>query len=174
MVAATLGAIGAATAAPLQIDMQQSRIAVQVKATVNFTGELQKYDVKIDCDNHAALPGRADVSFDFKDLKTGKDGRDKDMLKWLEYTNFPTATFHLTGWRQDGANNVALGDFTLHGVTKSIEMPATVTHQGQSWDITGEAPIDYQDFKLPHIRKALMFSVDPKLKVTFHIVGKTQ
>jgi hypothetical protein len=49
-----------------------------------------------------------------------------------------------------------------------------VTHDGASWDIDGEAAINYEDYQLPHIRKALVFSVDPGLKVTFHVVGKTE
>lgn len=94
------------------------------------------------------------------------------MLKWLEYTANPKATFALTGWQQSGTTNLAVGELTIHGVKKSIQMPATVKNTDGSWDIAGEANFDYRDFNLPKIRKMLLLVVDPHLKVMFHLVGK--
>lgn len=174
LMSAMLSALAAAaTASPLEIDSHQSKIAVSVSATAHsFAGQLQKYDARIECDAQAALPTKADVSFNFADLKTGNTSRDEAMLKWLEYTNSPTASFHLTGWKQNGATNIALGELTLHGVSKEIQMPAVIKHDGDAWDISGEAEFDHRDFKLSRIRKALILTVDPHLKVTFHLVGK--
>jgi polyisoprenoid-binding protein YceI len=94
------------------------------------------------------------------------------MLKWLEYTTNPKATFTLTGWQQNGTTNLAVGELTIHGVKKSIEMPVIAKNTGDNWDITGEADFDYRDFELPKIRKMLLLVVDPHLKVTFHLIGK--
>jgi polyisoprenoid-binding protein YceI len=173
-VLATLSAFAVlAKAAPLEIDFAKSKITVLVDATAHsFTGTLESYDARIECDPEADLPARTDVSFNFLALKTGNPKRDAAMLEWLEYTNQPTASFHLTGWKQNGTTNISLGDLTIHGVKRGIEMPAVVKHEGDTWKISGEACFDHRDFGLPRIRKALLLTVNPQLKVTFHLVGK--
>ena len=78
----------------------------------------------------------------------------------------------MTGWQQSGTTNLAVGELTIHGVKKSIQMPVTAKNINGIWDITGEADFDYRDFNLPKIRKMLVLVVDPHLQVTFHLVGK--
>jgi polyisoprenoid-binding protein YceI len=166
------GLIGIAGAAPLEVDYKQSKIDVAVTATVDsFVGHLEKYEASVDCDAVTNLPTKAAVSFNFSDLKTGNPDRDVEMLKWLETSN-PKSTFALTGWQQSGTTNLAVGELTIHGVKKSIQMPVTAKNTGGTWDITGEANFDYRDFNLPKIRKMLVLVVDPHLQVTFHLVGK--
>ena len=164
--------VGMAGAAPLEVDYKQSKIDVAVSATIDsFVGHLEKYEATVDCDSSANLPNKAGVSFNFSDLKTGNPDRDVEMLKWLESTN-SKATFALTGWQQSGTTNLAVGELTIHGVKKSIQMPVTAKNINGIWDITGEADFDYRDFNLPKIRKMLVLVVDPHLQVTFHLVGK--
>ena len=167
------GVAATAGAAPLEIDYQQSKIDVAVSATVDsFVGHLEKYEASVDCEAAASLPTKAGVGFTFSDLKTGNPDRDIEMLKWLESTANPKATFALTGWQQSGSTNLAVGELTIHGVKKSIQMPVVAKNTDGAWDITGEAAFDYRDFNLPKIRKMLVLVVDPHLKVTFHLVGK--
>jgi polyisoprenoid-binding protein YceI len=163
----------AADGARLEIDPGQSRIEVAVTCTVDsFVAHLEKYQAAVECDRAADLPAKADVSFDFADLKTGEKGRDAAMLKWLGHDAKPTALFHLTGWELAGTTNIALGDLTIHGVTVAVRMPVTIKHAGEARDISGQAVFRYVDFKLPKIRKALLLTVDPKLKVSFQLSGK--
>jgi polyisoprenoid-binding protein YceI len=162
-----------ASAAPLEINPQQSKVEVAVSCTIDsFVGHLEKYQAIVDCDPTVALPVKADVSFNFADLKTGNKDRDAAMLKWLEYDTNQTAAFHLTGWHQAGITNIALGQLMIHGVTMPVQMPVVVKHADTAWDISGETIVNYSDFKLPKIRKALLLTVDSKLKVMFHLMGK--
>ncbi len=164
---------GPVMAVPLKLDYNQSRINVAVSATIDsFVGRLQKYQATIDCSSGHRLPGKAKVAFDFADLKTGNPDRDAAMRQWLGYDANPTASFVLTGWKQNGTTNLALGDLTIHGVQKAITMPVTVINTGNRWDISGEADLDYRDFNLPIIHKMLVLTVHPNLKVTFHLAGR--
>ncbi len=173
LAASFTGYVAAAGATPLAVDYQQSKIDVAVSATIDsFTGHLDKYAATIDSDGTTNLPDKAEVSFNFSDLKTGKPDRDAEMLKWLEYAANPKATFVLNSWKQSGSINLAVGELTIHGVKKSIAMPVVATNVSDTWDISGEADFDYRDFNLPKIRKMLVLVVDPHLKVTFHLVGK--
>jgi polyisoprenoid-binding protein YceI len=169
---ALLLAFNPAHAEKLSLDTQQSKIEAAVKATSDsFVGELATYQADIDCASDSDLPDKASVSFDFKDLKTGNPSRDKAMLKWLDYSTTPSCNFILTGWKTVGATNLASGTITIHGVKKDIEMPVTVKHSGNHCDITGTAELNYRDFNLPIIRKMLMFTVNPHLRVSFHLAG---
>ncbi len=164
---------GAATGAVLLIDPSQSKIEVAVSSTASsFTAKLQKYQAAIEHDAAKPLPTKAELTFDFKDLKTGVEGRDAHMLKWLEYSKHPKASFRLTSWKENGQEPLAQGELTIHGVQRIIQLPVTVNQRNGVYEIEGAVGLDYRDFGLPRIRKALVFSVDPKLEIKFRLVGK--
>ena len=157
------------------VDRARSQITVAVVSTLhNFTGNLTNYQVKIQCDTNEVLPYVADVTFDFKDLKTGDPDRDKDMLKWLGYPTNSAVVFNLTGWKRDGTNTTAKGEMTMHGVKKPVEILVTVTTDHDNYDIVGSMQLDYRDFGLPVIRKMMMLKVDPQVTVRFHLAGKLE
>lgn len=169
---ALLLALNCALAEKLSLDSQQSKIQVAVSATIDsFVAHLAKYQVSIDCATNSELPDKAEVSFDFKDLKTGNPNRDQAMLKWLDHSATPSCNFVLTGWKTVGATNFAAGTITIHGIKKKVEMPVSVERSGNHCDISGTANLNYQDFNLPIVRKMLLLTVDPHLNVSFHLVG---
>ena len=160
-------------AALLQIDPGQSGIEVAVKSTAaSFIARLEKYQAVIEFQSTQELPSKADLSFDFKDLKTGVQGRDSHMLHWLEYSKNPTASFHLKTWHVENGQAYAVGELTIHAVQREIRLPVVVKHQGETYDIQGSTELDHRDFGLPKIRQALLFTVDPHLKIKFHLVGR--
>ena len=161
-----------ASPAPLEIDPRRSSVEVDVSSTVDsFVGRLEKYQAVIEGDPKVALPTRAELSFDLADLKTGNKDRDAAMLKWLHYESHRTASFQLTGWKQKGGVNMALGQLTINGVRVEVEMLTAVNHHDAEWDISGQTVVDYLSFDLPKIRKALVLTVDPHLTIKFHLVG---
>jgi polyisoprenoid-binding protein YceI len=174
LLTAGIAAAAASTSAgQLEIDPQQSKVEVAISSTFDsFVGHLEKYQATVECNPATALPSKAEVSFDFADLKTGDKDRDAAMLKWLEYSSNQTASFHLTGWDKTGTTNIALGDLKIHSVTVAVKMPVSVKQLDGVWDISGQTMVNYIDFKLPKIRKALVLTVNPKLKVKFHLLGK--
>jgi polyisoprenoid-binding protein YceI len=162
------GSLSLGVAETLVIDPATSRIEVAVSATIDsFVGVLEKYECSVEVQPSNPLPTKADVKFDFKDFKTGNVKRDAAMLDWMTYTNNPGATFCLTGWKKDGDRDLAVGEFTLHGVKKTIEMPVQVKAENGQWTITGSADINHVDYGLKKIRKFALLTVDPKLKISF-------
>jgi polyisoprenoid-binding protein YceI len=174
VLSAALAALSSTVVAGLlEIDTQQSKFEVTVNATLHsFVCHLDRYDAAIDCHSDVTLPAKADFSFDFADLKTGNTNRDAAMLGWLGYDATPKASFHLTGWQQTGTNTVALGEIVMHGVHRTVQIPVTVKNDGETWEISGRFNLDHRDFDLPKIRKALLLTVNPSLKVKFHLVGR--
>ena len=94
----------------------------------------------------------------------------------LETAKYPDITFKSTdvkGSLISGRFNVRItGDLTLHGITKQIVIPATVTVSGDSFRAVGEFEIDRKDFKVNATEAFHGFvKVKHRLKFEFDIVG---
>jgi len=164
-----------AHAATLEVDKGRSRIQVDAKATGhNFTGTLKDYKASISGDAASLKPEGFELKWNFKDLDTDDAKRDAEMIKWLGGGN-PTGGFKFTKfWTGgDGAPH-GTGTLTIHGVSKEISFPYTVTRDGDWVTIDGKVSMDYQNFSLPIIRAMAVMTVDPKLVVRFHVVGKVK
>ena len=67
------------------------------------------------------------------------------------------------------------GDLTLHGVTRKIEIPATVTLNEDELRAIGKFSIDRDDYKVKATSAAHgMVRVSGTVKFEFDIVGKRQ
>lgn len=174
--AVAVGILPAAAAErPLVIDAAQSRVEVVVKASVDsFTGKLAKFEPTV----AVADDGRvcaARLAFHFRDVLTGKDGRDKAMHKWQDTEKFPDGLFVLTSLEPASAPGnglVAIGRFTFHGVARDLRFPVTVGREAEIYAIDGIATIDTREYGLPVIRMLALLKVDPLVQVKFHLQGR--
>lgn len=95
----------------------------------------------------------------------------------LESAKYPEITFRSTGvtgkLNGTGYDAKITGDITLHGVTKSIRIPATVTFDGDVLRAKGEFTLDRKDFNV-NATNAFHGAVRIKheLKFTFDIVAR--
>ena len=160
-------------AAEFRVDKARSKVTVGVKATGDdFTALLEDYRADILVDDTTHQPTNAVFSWDFKDLKTGKDKRDKAMLEWMEAPRLSRATFTFQGFERKGETNYALGVMELHGIKKSMSFPVVVEREGEQMSIRGRAKLDHQDYGLKIIRMLLLFKVDPNVEIGFELKGK--
>lgn len=167
------GMLAAAELVPLVVDRSQSRIEVDVKATVgSFVGHLADYDLSIEVDPIEKRVNAATLSFKFSDVKTGEDKRDKKMHQWQETEKHPDASFLLRRLEPmaDGRFN-ASGQLAFHGQTQAIQFPVSVLQEGEEYLIEGEAVVDTQVFGLPIIRLFLALKVDPLVTVRMSVRG---
>ena len=68
----------------------------------------------------------------------------------------------------------AEGTLTINGVAKIVQIPLTVKKDGAVITTSGKTEIDYKDFGLPLVRAMLVMTVDPKLTISFTVVGKVK
>jgi polyisoprenoid-binding protein YceI len=164
-----------ANGATLEVDSGNSRIEVNAKATGHgFTGVLQKYTLKVTGDGSTLAPAALDLRWDFADLKTADEGRDVEMIKWLGGGK-PQGSFKfIKTWTDPQGVTYAQGSLTIHGVSKTVAFPYTAKKTGDRLTLDGKVSLDYQNFNLPVVRAMLVMTVDPKLVVGFHIVGKVK
>lgn len=65
---------------------------------------------------------------------------------FFDVAKFPTATFRSTAIKKDGAGYTVTGDLTLHGVTKRISFPATLSASADKLNANAEFSINRKDF----------------------------
>lgn len=167
-----LGATLAASAATFEVDKAKSTIKVEAKATAHaFSGTLKDYQISAAGDATSLKPTALNLSWSFKNLDTDDDGRDAEMIKWLGGGN-PTGSYKFVKiWSKAGVD-YAEGTLTIHGVSKTVQIPLTVKRDGGVVTTSGKVVIDYKDFGLPLIRAMLVMTVEPQLTVSFTLVGK--
>lgn len=84
-------------------------------------------------------------------IKTGIDLRDEHLRSemWLNAEKYPNAEFQLTGIKNPSSKRLndgqkvkatLVGKFSVHGVTKEIEVPATLTYFKESERTKAKAP----------------------------------
>ncbi|MFO0910662.1 MAG: YceI family protein [Isosphaeraceae bacterium] len=125
--------------------------------------------------NHAGgfkmFSGFAALSEDLKSLETvsvtidmKSTWSDNDKLTehlknadFFDVTKFPESTFRSTEIKaggEKGASHTLTGNLTLHGVTKSISVPATITLSDQGAKLASEFAINRKDFGISYPGKA--------------------
>lgn len=74
---------------------------------------------------------------------------------FFDVEKYPQSTFDVTELKagENGAYTVS-GNFTLHGVTKNISFPATVSRDGETVTIRAEFDINRKDFGIVYTGKA--------------------
>jgi polyisoprenoid-binding protein YceI len=170
-----LSTFGIGHAATLDVDKGRSRIQVDAKATGhNFTGTLKEYSASVSGDPGSLAPQGFKLEWKFNDLDTDDAKRDKEMLKWLGGGQ-PKGSFRFAkSWTGKDGTQQAMGTLTINGVSKTVSFPYTARKDGEWVTVDGRVSMDYRNFSLPIIRAMAVMTVDPKLVVRFHVVGKVK
>jgi polyisoprenoid-binding protein YceI len=132
------------------------------------------------------------VKVPINNIKTGIDLRDEHMRSdmWLNAGKFPYAEFQLTGMKNTSSKKLTdgqkvkatlVGKFSVHGITKDIEVPVTLTYFKESERTKAKAPgnllvanaefnIKLSDYgvKIPSM---VVGKVDEKVKITTNFVS---
>jgi polyisoprenoid-binding protein YceI len=156
---------------PLKIDHARSYVEVDVKSTLkNFTAHLDAYELSVNVDDTGKIKN-AVLKFRFADLKTGDDGRNADMLKWLGGPD-ATGRFELgiIAVAPDGQGQ-ATGKLNFHDNTKLIEFALDIARTDSSYTITGSPSFDYRDWNLKIYKRDFLLKVDSEVRVRFRVVG---
>lgn len=90
------------------------------------------------------------IEVDLTTVATDETSRDAYFRsEALNTSEFPTATFELTGPVEvvaDGSDLELVGDLTLHGVTQQVTVTAQAGPSGDGLQVVGSAPITFADF----------------------------
>jgi polyisoprenoid-binding protein YceI len=127
--------------------------------TIRVTGEMK---------GGSLTDVRGWVEAPVRTLTTGNGRRDRDLNKSMESDKYPVIRFELTGVNAD---TVLHGRFTIHGVTREVTMPASVTFGTGSLRVRGTTPLNLKDYRIGGLSKALgMLKMHPEIVVHFDLV----
>ena len=105
--------------------------------------------------------------------------RDKHLKSadFLDVKKYPTATFKSTGFKSTGEGMGEItGDFTLHGVTKSITFPVKRIGEGDDpWGgyragFMGSTTLKLKDYGIDYN----LGPASTEVEITLHVEGKRQ
>ena len=115
-------------------DKNHSTVAFEIdilKKMSRVTGKFTAFDADLTYD--PAEPTRSALSVHIKceSIDTGIDARDKDLrtASFFDCEKNPELTFVSKEIKKNGTSLDVTGDFTMHGVTKSIALKVTPTGQ---------------------------------------------
>ena len=111
-------------------------------------------------------------------LKTGMDLRDKHMReKYLEVDKYPDAVLEVP-WSavtlpEDGKSTTqkGRGKMTLHGRTKEVPFTYTVHRAGNTYQVTGNTPLNLKDFGI-EVPSYLGVTVKPDIETVVSFSAK--
>ncbi len=138
--------IAPATAATWTVDHAKSRLGFSVQwsgETFAATFRSWKADIAFDPADlaHAKVVATIDLASETSDSPDNDDGLKGP--QGFATGQFPAAKFETTGFTSKGGNAyVATGRLTLHGITRPVTLPFTLTIAGNSATMKGTATVD--------------------------------
>lgn len=128
-----ISSIHALYAETYQIDSEHSQVAFNVRHLVSrANGVFNDFSGQIQFDPAKPEQIQVEATIAVSSVDTDNEKRDEHLRSpdFFDVKSFPSITFESTGAKvQDDVIHVT-GDFTMHGVTKSIVLPVTVLGTG--------------------------------------------
>jgi polyisoprenoid-binding protein YceI len=164
-----------ASAGTMDLDSQKSWLKLDCKATGHsWTARVKTFTATVSGDDASLSPSAAQVKWKFSDIDSAEADRDKKMLDWLNATKNPTGSWKMTDqWKDSAGQQYVKGPLTIAGISKDVVIPVTAKKSGNVISLDGEVWIDTTDFSLPVI-KMLVLTVNPKVKISFHLEGPSK
>lgn len=92
-------------------------------------GKFMSFDIDLRFDEKDVTKSSVKAVIKASSVDTGIEGRDKHLrtADFFDVEKYPEITFQSSRVRKSGKGFVATGDLTMHGVTKQIDLPFTIT-----------------------------------------------
>jgi len=143
------------------------------KVTGSHKGGFKKVNGKVTVPEENLESAQVDLVIDMGTVYTD-DEKLTGHLKSEDFFNvekFPESTFRSTSITKEGDGYTVTGDLTLHGVTKTITFPATMTMNEDTLETAAKFAINRMDFDIVYpgkpddlIRKEVVIEYDIKAK----------
>lgn len=136
------------SAASLPVNPSNSKIEfVGAKVTASHPGGFTDFSGKVDLGDPIEQ-SRLEVTLQTASLYADKEKLTKHLKSpdFFDVAQFPTATFQSTQIKKEGEGHIITGELTLHGVTKSISFPASISASESQVNASAEFSINRKDF----------------------------
>ncbi|HEX4302269.1 MAG TPA: YceI family protein [Rhizomicrobium sp.] len=144
--------IAPASAANWTVDHAKSRLGFTVQwSSEAFVATFKSWKADIAFDPADLAHAKVVATIDLASETSGSQDNDDGLQgpEGFATNQFPAAKFETTGFTAKGLNAyVATGRLTLHGVTRLVTLPFTLTFAGNSVHMVGKAIVMRTDFGL--------------------------
>ena len=123
---------GAPVPTKYSVDANHSNVGFSVPildGVSQVKGKFTSFTIDLDYDEENISKSTVNAVIKTSSIDTGIEGRDKHLRSpdFFDAEKFPDITFQSKRVEKKGKNFLAIGDFSMHGVTKEIAIPFTVT-----------------------------------------------
>lgn len=143
-----------ATSQPGALTPQNTRITFIGSAlAASHEGTFTQFSGQLDCPDADPAHAHIVVEIEMDSITTDIPLLTKHLKEsdFFDAKNYPTARFVSTQI-QPGPNQTIAGDFTIHGVTKSITFPAKFQTDGRTFTLDATITIRQSDFAMQSSR----------------------
>ncbi|MEW6127964.1 MAG: YceI family protein [Acidobacteriota bacterium] len=117
---------------PIRIDVNHSNIGFAVPIAGGLSkvrGKFSEFKMELNYDDKDITKSTVDVKITVKSIDTGINQRDEHLrtADFFDVEKYPEITFKSKRVIKNGKKLTLVGDFTMHGVTKEISFPFTIT-----------------------------------------------
>jgi polyisoprenoid-binding protein YceI len=138
-------------------DKNHSTVAFEIdilNKMSRVTGKFSAFDADLTYDPVAPTKSTLSVHIKCESINTGIEDRDKDLrsARFFDCEKNPELTFVSKDVRRNGASLDVTGDFTMHGVTKTITLQVTPTGEipfndrGKEYGFNGAVSLNRHDY----------------------------
>ena len=157
-------------------DAQNSKIEfVASKVTGSHNGSFKEFSGVIDYPGQPEK-SQVNVTINMNSVSTDADGLTQHLKTpdFFDVAKFPQAIFTSTEIKvggEKGASHTVTGNFQLHGITKSISFPATISATADSVSVESTFSINRKDFGINYAGAADN-AIRDGVVMTLHIKGE--
>jgi len=150
---------------------------IGAKVTEHHNGSFKKFSGVVDYTGQVET-SRVSLTIDSSSLETDTPDLTKHLktADFFDVAKFPDAKFESTAIRpggEKGASHTVTGNLTLHGVTKSITFPATITASPGEVSVESSFAINRKDFGINYAGQADNLIRDD-VALTLHVKATKQ
>jgi polyisoprenoid-binding protein YceI len=133
-------------------DTAKAKISFSVKGPFGTVhGDFSGLKTKIEFDEKSPSGGSFSASVDPNTISTGIGMRNHDLKNeevWLNTKKFPEISFHSKKIEKTEKGFKAIGELTLKGATKPVEIPFTFSGNGPSGVFKGQFTINREEYNV--------------------------
>ena len=185
-----LGIFSVVVAAPVptkySADANHSNVGFSVPildGVSQVRGKFASFTINLDYDEANITKSSVNAVIKTASISTGIDARDKHLRSadFFDAEKYPEITFQSKRVEKKGKNFLAIGDFTMHGVTKEVTIPFTVTgkfvnpaNQQMSAGFSANLTINRRDYGMTWKNPSIPNFVGDLVNIELAILVKTQ
>src|SRR6185295_4366270 len=166
------------------IDMNHSTVGFSVPIMGGLSkvkGKFMDFNINLSNDEHDITKSSVNVVIKAASVDTGIEGRDKHLrtADFFDVEKFPEITFQSSRIEKRGKQLIAHGTLTMHGISKEIALPFTITGTSENAEKTkknigysASIVLNRRDYGINYTHKTVPNFIGDNITVEIDLITK--